>query len=200
MLTATSHAGRPLSVDDANLNDVGAGHVEAWYARMSGKVNTGNVAPAYSPIKNVELSAVLSRDSSDNITASSIQGKWRITPSNPEGCNVGMSFGVTHQSKGGGNAPYLNGLASCNHKGGALHFNLGVSQRDGARSRANWGVAYERELGPATAHIEVFGQESGKPTAQVGLRKDIVQGLQIDGTVGRFDGDAGFSVGLKKSF
>ena len=199
-LAQSAHAGRPLSVDDANVNDVGAGHVEAWYARMPGKINTWNVAPAYSPIKDVELSAVLSRDTSDNITASTIQGKWRITPSNPDGCNVGLSFGVMHQSRGGGNTPYLNGLASCNHKGGALHFNLGVSRQAGSKSLANWGVAYERELGAVTGHIEVFGQESGKPTTQVGLRKDIVQGLQIDGTIGRSDGDTVFSVGLKKSF
>jgi len=195
-----SHAGRPLTVDDANVNDVGAGHIEAWYARLPGKVNTWNVAPAFSPIKDIEVSAALSRDQTDKLTSSAIQAKWRITPSNPEGCNFGVVVGVSHTNKGGGNTPYLNGLASCNHKDGAFHLNLGLSHADVKNNLTNWGVAYERDLGFATAHIEYFGQETAKPTLQAGLRKDLIPGLQLDGTIGRSDGDLVLSLGLKKSF
>lgn len=200
MFVPESFAGRPLSVDDASINDAGAGHVEVWYARMPGKTNTWNVAPAYAPIKDVEVSAMLSRDATGEVTSSAAQVKWRITPSNPAGCNVGMTVGISHTSKGGGNTPFLNGLASCNHTGGALHLNLGISNPDNSKSLTNWGAAYERDFSVATGHIEVFGQEAGKPTTQVGLRKDLVPGLQLDGTVGRSDGETVFSLGLKKSF
>lgn len=199
-LAHSAHAGRPLAVDDANVNDVGAGHIEVWYARLPGKVNTWNVAPAYSPIKDIEVSATLSRDQTDKLTTSAIQAKWRIMPSNPEGCNLGVVVGVTHTSNGGRNTPYLNGLATCNHKDGTFHMNLGLSHPDGQKNRTNWGVAYERDLGFATGHIEYFGQETVKPTIQAGLRKDLVPGLQLDGTVGRSDGDLVLSLGLKKSF
>ena len=199
-LIQTAHAGRPLSVDDANVNDVGSGHVEAWFARTQGKVDAWNVAPAYSPIKDIEFSALLSRSTTENWTMGSIQGKWRITASQPNGCNLAMVLGMSHQNNGGGNTPYVNGIATCNHTGGALHLNLGLQHPNGGKNLTNWGVAYERDLGVATAHIEYFGQESSKPTAQVGLRKDILPGLQLDGTVGRSNSDTVFSIGMKKSF
>ena len=199
-ISLDAFASRPLFVEDASVNDVGTGHIEAWYARMPGKANTWNFAPAYSPIKDIEVSATVSRDQTDKLNTSAIQAKWRITPFNPEGCNFGMVVGVSYTNKGGGNTPYLNGLASCNHKDGAFHLNLGVSHPDGEKNLTNWGVAYERDFGFATAHIEYFGQETAKPTVQVGLRKDVAQGLQLDGTLGRSDGDLVFSLGLKKSF
>jgi len=200
VLSQTAHAGRPLTVDDANMNDAGAGHIETWYARQAGGVNTWNVAPAYAPIKDIELTATLSRNQTEQLNISSIQGKWRITASNPEGCNLAMVLGISHLINGGGNTPYLNGIATCNHKLGAFHMNISISHPDSSKSLANWGVAYERDLGAATAHIEYFGQETAKPTVQIGLRRDIVPGLQIDGTVGRSDGDTVFSIGMKKSF
>ena len=191
-------AGRPFAVDDANVNDPGVGHVEVWYARMPGKVDTWNVAPAFSPFKDFEVSTQFTRNTTNNLTLSTLQAKWRITPSLQEGCNFGISAGFTHVSAGSVNAPYVNGLATCNHHGGALHMNLGISDPNKGKSLKSWGVAYEHELGGATGHVEVFGQESAKPTAQIGLRKDIVPGLQIDGTVGRSDGTTVFSVGMKK--
>lgn len=200
-MAQSAHAGRPLTVDDANVNDPGAGHVEAWFARMPGHANTWNVAPAYSPIKDLEVSAILTRDTSENLSTSAIQGKWRITASQPDGCNFGLVAGISHRDNGGGNTPYLNALATCNHKGGALHMNLGLSHPDNEKTLTNWGVAYEREMsGGITGHIEYFGLENGKPTAQVGLRKDIMPGLQLDGTVGRSDGDVVFSLGMKNRF
>jgi hypothetical protein len=199
-LSQSAYAGRPLLVDDANLNDVGAGHVEAWYARLPHSVNTWNIAPAYSPIIDIEFAALMSRDSSNQLTTSAIQGKWRITPSNPEGCNLAMAVGISHLSNGGGNTPFLNGIGTCNHKGGAFSLNLGVSHPTGGKNQMNGGVAYERELGSVTGHVEYYWQEGGKPVVQVGLRHDIVPKLQLDGTVGRSDGDVVFSLGLKKSF
>ena len=199
-VSVSAHAGRPLTVDDANVNDVGAGHVEMWYSRLPGKINTWNVAPAYSPIKEIEFSALVSRDMTGRLTTTAAQAKWRMTASNPDGCNLGMTLGISHGSGGIGNSPYVNGIATCNHKGGAFHLNFGISHPNGSKALGNWGVAYEREISGMTAHVEVFGQEEGKPTTQLGLRKDIAQGLQLDGTVGRSDGDTVFSVGLKKSF
>jgi len=200
MLTQIAHAGRPLSVDDANVNDSGAGHVEAWFARTAGHANSWNVAPAYSPIKDWEFSALLSRNTTGDWTTSAIQAKWRVTASQPEGCNLGLVAGVSHQSNGGENTSYLNGIATCNHSGGAFHLNLGLSHPNRGSTLTNWGVAYERDLGVAIGHVEYFGQENSKPTAQVGIRKDIMPGLQLDGTLGRTNSETVFSVGMKKAF
>jgi len=40
LMASQAHAGRPLAVDDANVNEKGAGHVEVWVARDSSKVDT----------------------------------------------------------------------------------------------------------------------------------------------------------------
>ena len=39
LLCTPAWAGRPLSVDDANVDDKGTGHVEAWFARGAGSTN-----------------------------------------------------------------------------------------------------------------------------------------------------------------
>lgn len=57
-----AQAGRPLTVDDASVNDVGEGHVEGWWTRAPGGSRSWTVAPAYAPIQNVELGAGLARE------------------------------------------------------------------------------------------------------------------------------------------
>lgn len=147
-------AGRPLTVDDASVNDAGAGHVEAWYARQPGRLHTWTVAPAYAPVNGLELGAAFTRDRTTPQSSAAVQAKWRITPVQDDGCNAGAVLGVAH----------------------------------------------EREFGAITAHVEAFGQRLAKPTFQIGARKDIAKGLQLDGTLGRSNRETLVSVGLKVGF
>lgn len=198
-LAASAHAGRPLTVDDASVNEAGAGHVEAWYARQPGRAHTWTIAPAYAPIDGLELGAAISRDRTADTTTGAVQAKWRITPSQESGCNVGAVLGVAHTRGAGGNTPYLNGLATCNSSWGASHFNLGAVRAPGESTLGTWGMAHEREFGRVTAHVEALGQRHSKPTFQVGARMEVAKGLQIDGTVGRSDRENLVSLGLKQS-
>lgn len=200
LLAWPAHAGRPLVVDDANVNDPGAGQVEAWYGRLPGKTNTWNLAPAYAPIQGLEIGALLSRDTTAPATTTALQAKWRITPAQERGCNVGAVAGVSHTNNGGGNTPYLNGLATCNMDKGSLHLNVGANRAPGGPTLPTWGIAFEHPYSSATVHVEAFGQRHSKPGVQVGLRTDIAPGLQLDGSLGRQAGDTLFSVGVKKSF
>lgn len=200
MLAAPAYAGRPLTVDDASVNDAGEGHVEAWYARQPGRAHTWTVAPAYAPIDGLELGAAISRDRTADATTGALQAKWRITPSLESGCNVGAVLGFAHTRGAGGNTPYFNGLATCNSSWGASHLNLGALRAPGGPTLGTWGIAHEREFGPVTAHVEAFGQRLSKPTFQVGARMEVAKGLQIDGTLGRSNHETLFSVGLKHSF
>ncbi len=192
-------AGRPLTVDDANVNDPGHGHVEAWYARAPGRLHTWTVAPAFAPIDGLELGAAFSRDRTTPQSTEAVQAKWRITPAQDAGCNVGAVLGASH-TRGTGRTPYLNGLMTCNSDWGASHFNLGANRAPGASTLATWGVAHEREFGAVTAHVEAFGQRRVKPTVQIGARTEIAKGLQLDGTVGRGNRETLVSVGIKASF
>lgn len=196
-----AQAGRPLTVDDAGVNELGGGHVEFWYARTPGDANVWSVSPAYSPIKGFEVSALLSRDRTGNETTRAIQGKLLLTPSKSDGCNFGISFGVGYVNETNEGAPFLHGLATCNGGLGSVHVNLGVSHPEGEENIGIWGIAFERELGAgAIGHIEHFGQEKDRSSTQIGLRKEVMQGLQLDGTLGRYDRDAIYSIGLKKTF
>jgi hypothetical protein len=191
-------AGRPLTVDDANVNDVGAGHVEAWYERAAG-ANNWTVAPAYGLTEGVEIAAALARDSSNRVTSSALQAKFRITESRKDGCNFGATLGLAHTS-GSGDTPYLNGIFSCNMDGGAAHLNLGANRPSGSGTLRTWGMAYEREFGALTAHVEYFGEQHSTPTLQFGLRSEVAKNIQLDGTLGRSGGESIYSLGLKFMF
>lgn len=193
-------AGRPLAVDDANVNEVGSGHVEAWYARQPGGVNVWTVAPAYGLTEGMEIAASWSRDASNQVNTTALQAKFRLTPSRKDGCNVGAVIGASRPNDGSGNTPYINGLLSCNMDAGSLHLNLGANRPPDGPTLNTWGLAFEREFGAMTAHVEYFGQEQASPTFQLGLRTELVKNVQIDGTVGHSSGDALFSLGLKFQF
>lgn len=192
-------AGRPLTVDDANLNDKGHGHVEAWAARESGKADVLNVAPAFSPWEAVELVGVLARDRTASVTSTTVIGRFRITPPQASGCNVLAAVGHQHGSPGG-NQPFAYSAITCNTNALALHVNLGAAKPSGASSFGTWGVALEHTSARLTPHVEAFGQERAKPTFQVGARTDVAKGWQVDGTLGRSDGDTIFSLGFKVQF
>ncbi len=199
LMATPALAGRPLTVDDASVNDTGDGHVEAWYARQPGRLHTWTVAPAYAPIDGLELSASFTRDRTTPQSSEAVQVKWRITPVQESGCNAGAVLGVAH-ARGTGRTPYVNGLFTCNSSWGATHFNLGANRASGSPTLGTWGIAHEHEFGAVTAHVEAFGQRLSKPTFQVGARFDIAKGLQLDGTLGRGNRETLVSVGFKASF
>lgn len=205
-----SHAGRPLTVDDANVNDVGAAHVETWAERQADGSRLWTVAPAYGLAQDIEIGASAARDATHRLNTFAVQAKFRLTPSQPDGCNVGAAIGVA-QTRGGGdagannnpsqvNTPYLNGLFTCNMPAGALHLNLGANRSTGGPTLATWGIAFEREIGSVTAHIEYFGQTSSSPTFQIGARTEVAKNIQLDATLGRNQTTTVFSGGLKVQF
>jgi hypothetical protein len=57
-------------------------------------------------------------------------------------------------------------------------------------------------MGSVTPHVEVFGDDGGKPTVQFGAKTEIAAGLQLDATVGRDRQNMAnvFSLGFKYSF
>lgn len=193
-------AGRPLSVDDANVNEVGAGHVEAWYARQAGGANVWTIAPAFALTEGVELAGSMARDATNKINTTAVQLKFRLTPSLKAGCNVGAAVGATQPNDGSTNTPYVNGLLSCNGEAGSLHLNLGAQNPPGQATVKTWGLAVEREFGAITGHLEYFGQQQSNPTVQAGLRTELRKNLQIDATVGQLKDESLFSLGLKFQF
>jgi hypothetical protein len=186
-------------VDDANTDEAGHGHVEAWLAREPGST-VYNLAPAYSPIDGLEFGAQLARDTSALVTLKTLQAKWRITPRQEHGCNAGAVLGWS-RATAAPDAVSLNGLLTCNRAGqGSVHANLGGTQAGSTRATVNWGVAYEHDLKVVTPSIEWFGEQRSKPTLQAGLRGNLAKSLQLDGSVGRRGGARLYSLGTKLQF
>jgi hypothetical protein len=200
VLAHAAFAGRPLAVDDANVNDVGSGHVEVFYQRQSGQAHTFTVAPAYGLTEGIEIGASFNRDNTADVNTSALQLKFRLTPSQKKGCNHGVTFGVQQANTGAVGSPFVNGLMSCNTEALSLHANLGLTSPTPGRQLATWGLAVERELSSITAHVEWFGVEQSSPTLQMGLRTMLSRQWQLDGTVGTSNNESLFSIGLKFLF
>jgi hypothetical protein len=196
-----ANAGRPLAVDDANVNDKGAGHVEVWVARDSNKIDTWNLAPAFAPIDGVEIGVSYAKARKNSNAEQAIQAKWRITPSQENGCNVASTLGSVHE-KTVGSSPYLVGILTCNSALGSVHVNLTRHNPKDEKNYNSWGVAFERAMGSVTPHLEVFGDDAAKPTVQFGAKTEIAPSLQLDATVGRDRQNMAnvFSLGFKYSF
>lgn len=198
---SAAHAGRPLAVDDANVNEKGAGHVEFWVAGEGGKMDTWTVAPAFAPVEDVELGVSYEKARKNGPAVQALQAKWRITPSQENGCNVASTLGVAHE-KSIGSSPYIVGIVTCNTALGAVHVNLTRHNPKSDPAYTSWGVALERSMGAITPHIEVFGDDTGKPTFQIGAKTDVADGIQLDATVGRHEQNRStvFSLGFKIAF
>lgn len=196
----SSHAGRPLNVDDANVNDPGAGHVEIWYARQSGGARVWNTAPAYAPVQGLELSATVSHDRTERLTTTSLQGKFQLSAPKSEGCHQAVVLGMAHPKGQRGATPYANGINTCEVGPGAVHLNLGVSRAPGGPTAPAAGVAWEQAFGSVTGNVEWLVLRGAKPTAALGLRTELVKDVQLDGSIGRSGGDNLFSVGMKFQF
>ena len=50
----SAQAGRPLTVDDANVNDTGVAHVETFWSRGADGARVLTIAPTYSPLPGLD--------------------------------------------------------------------------------------------------------------------------------------------------
>lgn len=194
------HAGRPLSVEDANVNDPGQGHIEHWWAHSSAGNRSWNVAPAWSPANGVELAGAFSHEGASPLNTTAVQIKFRLTPSQEHGCNLGALVGVL-QTGSEKSRPYANGLISCHHPfWGSLHANVGTVWEQAGFYDMTRGIAWERSLGSVIFHVESFGQQNSKLSRAIGLRHNWLPQLQIDASLGRQAGQSLITAGLKWMF
>lgn len=200
----SAHAGRPLGVDDAGVNDVGKGHIEVWWEGRRSERGSVIAAPAYAPVKGLEVGALLARDLEGRSTLQGLQAKWLWTPASKTGCNAASSAGVQRARKQAGNTASLALIGTCTSDWGAVHANLGSQREPQSHWLPTWGIAYERTFerpgGDVSAHIEALGRRHDAPTFQTGLRWEFAADWQLDGTVGRKQGATLLSVGLKRNF
>ena len=133
-------------------------------------------------------------------TLARLQAKWSLRPPSEQRCGQAALLGLDQPRPEGGTTPWLNGVVSCPFGAGTLHLNLGASRPRGERVAPAVGAAWERELGFATGHVEWLAARGSRPIVNLGLRRAVTPGLQLDGSVGRSGGRTLFSAGLKQQF
>lgn len=185
LLVLNAEAGRPLTVDDANVNEGGEGHIEGWWTHAPNGSRSWAVAPAYAPMKSVELSAGIAREQKTGLETRNVQAKFRITESLDHGCNLGAVLGMVSTTDEPSKS-YVNALLTCNHATlGSLHTNLGALDLSKNQRLGTWGLAWEHAYGDISVHLEVYGKQHDKPTWATGIRTNIMPKLQLDASVGR---------------
>ena len=167
----------------------GPGGPRAWTA-----------APAYAPIEGLEVGAAVSRDTTERSTALRLQGKLQSTRPTEDACGHAAVLGIAHERPKAVNARWFNLVMSCPVAPGNVHLNLGATQTARKSAKAFIGAAWEQDLGWASGHVEWIAAQSAQPIVNLGLRREIAKGLQLDGSVGRQAGRTLFSVGLKQQF
>jgi hypothetical protein len=193
-----AHAGRPLSVDDANVNEKGAGHVEMYYEN-SGNTKQWTVAPAFAVADGLELALSYSRDTPNTGSASGIQAKYQFSKPKEGGCNAAGALALGRSSPDSSIGATL--MATCQLGFADLHANLGATRDKLSKTTVKTvGLALEKELGGVGLHIEIVGEEGAKPKVQIGARKELVKNWQLDGTIGRQAGQSLWSLGMKYQF
>jgi len=139
VIPALAFAGRPLSVDDASVNERGNGHVEFWYADNGPDNRAFTIAPAYAPMDRLEVSLALARNSTLNESSVAAQAKFLVTQPQKSGCNLGLVTGASKVLRQRGETIYGNTLLTCNVSGFALHLNGGAYRSYGESPIGTWG-------------------------------------------------------------
>jgi hypothetical protein len=195
-----AQAGRPLNVDDANVNDAGVAHVETFWSRAADGSRTLTIAPTYSPLPGLDLVAQDVRTFSGGPHSQTLLAKMQVTAPRENGCHFAWVLGATQWQKGEGQKSFVGANTTCDFGVGNLHSSF-INARDSeGKDSPTWGVAWEQALGAWTGHIESVAQRASKPMVGVGLRRDVLPGLQLDGTLGKQGGKSLFSLGTKYTF
>lgn len=208
--TTASHAARPMNTDDARIVDTKACQLETWVKSPKGHTEFW-AQPACNFSGNLELTVggAITRDNgSTRGSAQLVQGKTLIKPLETNGWGLGLAAGLSRDPRrdaGGGHDTYAYVPVSVSTMDDrlVLHTNLGWLREQGSRSnRLTWGLGSELQLSSSNWLIaETYGQNTGKPFAQVGLRHWLVpERVQVDATYGNRIGDGSqrwFSLGLR---
>jgi hypothetical protein len=99
LLGLSAQAGRPLNVDDANVNDVGVAHVETFWSRAADGSRSLTIAPAFSPLPGLDLVAQDVRTFSGGPHSQSLLAKMQVSAPRENTCHFAWVLGVPNGKK-----------------------------------------------------------------------------------------------------
>lgn len=210
--TAAPSAAQQYVVDDAEIVDRGACHVEAWHGERASWI-----LPACHPIRNLEVAAgagFIEVGTGHRETEYAIEAKTLLRPLSPGGWGVGLVVGVGPNPSAEAGERHFGDIyafvpASLSVADDRLifHGNLGWEwEREDAEARdehfLTWGVRGDLALHERLSFIgELHSENDEQPAFQVGVRIHRPDaGVEMDlSWSGHTDGErqgAGFTVGV----
>ena len=182
-------AGRPLTVEDADVVEEGGCQLEAWIDR-SREATTAWAVPACNFFLNTEVQAGFARSSS-SLSDAYVQAKTRVSEVSEEhpwgtAVVVRATRKPLNEVHRGYDNPYVIAVVTRAIGDGPLlvHGNVGWGRdREAARDTTQWGLAAESPVGgsPLAVLGEVFGENSERPFWRLGVRWTAVpKYLDID--------------------
>lgn len=211
-------AAQQYVVDDAEIVDEGACHVEAWHGQEASWI-----LPACQPIRNLELAVgagFVDVGAGNRETEYAIEAKTLFRPLTPGDWGVGLVLGVgpnpsaePGERRFGDVYAFVPASLSIADDRVILHGNLGWEwDRESTREddqvvdrddhHLTWGARADVELAPQLSLLtELFGVDGERPAYQLGFRLHPPgAGLEMDVSWGGHTADggtgAGWTVGL----
>ena len=177
-------AGRPLTTEDASIQEDKACQVETWIDR-SREATQGWFVPACNFGANIEWQTGFARtreEGSSRFSEAYFQAKTLWRPSEEAPWAIGLVTGVTRKQREthrGWENPYVTVPLSVTPESSVttFHFNVGWSQdRADGRNATTWGVAGEHALSTRlTLLAETFGENAARPFIRAGGRYSVVK-------------------------
>lgn len=195
---SAAHAGRPLIVDNANVNEKGYKHVETWFEKTADD-QALVISPSYALRSGLEVNATLRTSFNSTPNLLGFGAKYQLTKPVDVGCYSAIALGTAFGS--GSNAIGFNLIGTCKLGGPDLHINLGAARNTSTKDNTRaLGIALEKEYAFGTGHVEAVAEQGNKPLFQVGARTQYTPKLQLDGSIGFQGGKSRFSLGSKYQF
>jgi hypothetical protein len=182
--TLSAYALRPLGPEETQASAKAGVHLETIWSRDADGSRYLTLVPSYTPLPGLDLLAVENRNLNDGAKEQSLQAKIKVSSTRYQGCNLVWVVGVT----------------ACDLPLGTL-LSSWVHARDAqGRWLPSLSLAWEHSWGPWSGFIETVSQPTDKPLFNLGIRRDVFPGLEVEGIWGKQAGQAVISLGTRFSF
>jgi hypothetical protein len=196
----SAYAWRPLGSEEAQANVRGRAHVETVWSRDVDGTRYLTVIPSYTPLPGLDLLAITNRNLTDGSLEQALQAKIQWSSVRYQDCFLSWVGGVTLWQKGEGQKSFLSANGSCDLAMGTLYSSLMTTRDAHGRAVPSLSLAWEQSYGPWTGFLETVSESAQKPLSSLGVRRDVLPGLQLEGIWGKQGRQAVISLGTRFTF
>jgi hypothetical protein len=196
----SAYAWRPLGAEDNPPHAKAVAYVETIWSRDADGSRNLTVIPSYTLLPGLDLLALTNRNLTDGSVDQALQVKFQMSSVRYQDCVLAGMVGVTLWQKGDGSKSFLAANGSCDLAMGTLFSSLMTARDAQGRAVPSLSLAWEQSYGPWTGFVEAMSESAHKPLLSLGVRRDVLPGVQLEGIWGKQGGQAVISLGTRFTF